>query len=117
MTNKPQKRVEYSDRFKKDIKRLNKRFRRLRKDVDSLISQLEVGETPGNKVQGVKRDVYKVRLKSSDLQKGKSGGFRVIYYLQTADAVLLVTMYVKSEQEDISLDEIRRIIESFEQEE
>lgn len=70
----------------------------------------EGGETPGDRIAGVAYRVFKVRIKNSDIAKGKSGGYRVIYYQLRHDAVVLVTMYSKTEQGDIAADEIRRII-------
>jgi len=42
--------------------------------------------------------------------RGKRGGYRIIYYLQTSDDVLLVTIYSKTEQSDIDDIEVRKII-------
>jgi len=114
MTNKQSVRVDYSARFKKDLKRLNKKYRNIRADVQTFIEQLERGETPGDQVQGVKYTVYKARIKSTDMAKGARGSYRVIYYIRTTDHIFLVTMYAKSEQSDISQDEIRRIVETLE---
>jgi len=56
------------------------------------------------------KTVFKARVKNSSAQKGKRGGYRVIYYLKTKDQILLVTMYSKSEQADIAASEIRDIL-------
>lgn len=39
----------------------------------------------------------------------------MIYYLQTSRSVVLITLYSKSEQSDISTTEVRRIIREFEE--
>lgn len=54
--------------------------------------------------------LFKVRIKNSDVQKGKSGGYRIIYYVKTATNILLVTLYSKSDKPDITADEVREII-------
>ena len=54
--------------------------------------------------------LFKVRVKNSDVQKGKSGGYRIIYYLKTEKQILLVTIYSKSDKPDITVDEVREII-------
>jgi mRNA-degrading endonuclease RelE of RelBE toxin-antitoxin system len=54
--------------------------------------------------------VYKVRLKNPSASKGKSGGFRAIYYVQLADLVVLLTIYSKTEQVDIPAEAIQDII-------
>ncbi|MES9829213.1 MAG: hypothetical protein ABW201_13175 [Candidatus Thiodiazotropha sp.] len=50
--------VSYSDAFKRQLKRLNRKYRRIRSDVEPLISQLEAGETPGDQIQGTGYTVY-----------------------------------------------------------
>jgi mRNA-degrading endonuclease RelE of RelBE toxin-antitoxin system len=102
--------VSYSDAFKRQLRRLSRKYRRIRSDVQPLISQLEAGETPGDQIQGVGYTVYKVRVRNSDAKRGKSGGYRMIYYLPTQDSVLLVTIDSKTEQSDIDDAEVARII-------
>ncbi|MCU7920890.1 MAG: type II toxin-antitoxin system RelE/ParE family toxin [Candidatus Thiodiazotropha sp. (ex Epidulcina cf. delphinae)] len=102
--------VSYSDAFKRQLQRLSRKYRRIRSDVQPLIDQLEAGETPGNQIQGIGHTVYKVRVKNSDAKRGKSGGYRVIYYLHTQDSVLLITIYSKTEQSDIDDAEVADII-------
>jgi len=75
---------------------------------------LEEGETPGDHIPGVGYTVYKVRVKSSDLSKGKSGGYRVIYYVRLPTNVILITIYIKNERVDITPEEIRRLIDEYE---
>ncbi len=102
--------VNYSDAFKRQVRRLSRKYRRIRSDVQPLVDQLEAGETPGDQIQGVGHTVYKVRVKNSDAQRGKSGGYRMIYYLHTEESVLLVTIYSKTDQSDIDAAELVDII-------
>ena len=60
--------------------------------------------------------MYKARIKNSDNQKGKSAGYRVIYYLKKEEQLFLVTLYSKSEQDDVSVQKIRAIIEDWQRE-
>jgi hypothetical protein len=53
-------------------------------------------------------------LRNRDASRGKSGGYRVIYYVKTAANLFLVYIYTKSEQQDIGHNEIRQIIEEYE---
>jgi hypothetical protein len=41
-------------------------------------------------------------------------GYRVIYYMETADKHILVTLYSKSDQSDIPAEEVVRIISKYE---
>ena len=78
-----------------------------------VIEQLEQGEQPGDQISGVGYAVFKVRVRNSDNQKGKSGGYRLIYYLETTTGIILLTIYSKSEQVDIEADELRKIITDY----
>ena len=106
--------VNLTPRFRKDLKDLAKRYRSIRKDLHSLIQELQSGNTPGDRIQGLNYQVFKVRLKNSDIRKGKSAGYRVIYYLQTQTGVVLVTIYSKSDLSDVSDRTIEQVIRQFE---
>ncbi|MGH8541467.1 MAG: type II toxin-antitoxin system RelE/ParE family toxin [Stenotrophobium sp.] len=95
--------------FERDLKRLGRRYRRIRLDLEPLIEQLSAGATPGDRLTGVQSVVYKVRIPNRDASRGKSGGYRVIYYLPSGAVITLLTIYSKTDQADISADEIARI--------
>ena len=61
-------------------------------------------------------DLFKVRIENSDARRGKSGGYRIIYYLKTEDHILLVTIYSKSDKPDVPATEIRELIKRVESE-
>ena len=69
--------------------------------------------------------ILKVRVKNSNIQKGKSAGYRMIYQIESPVSVLLLTIYSKSvkrsypegNRTDISLNEIRSIIADFDENE
>ncbi|MEC4891411.1 MAG: type II toxin-antitoxin system RelE/ParE family toxin [Oscillatoria sp. PMC 1051.18] len=103
-------------RFKRDLRQLAKRYRSIRSDLQPLINQLQAGETPGKRIAGVKYEVFKVRLKNSNIQKGKSAGYRVIYYLKTEKNIIFVTIYSKSDLSDISDRTIEEAVSQYEQE-
>lgn len=103
--------LNYSAAFLRQLKRLRKKYRRIQSDLQPLLDELQAGATPGDQVQGTGYAAYKVRLPNSDAQRGTRGGYRVIYYVQTASGRLLVAIYSKTEQSDIPADGIRRIIE------
>ena len=108
--------LEYSSAFKRSLRKLSRRYRSLRHDLQPLLDELAGGATPGDQLQGSDYCVYKVRVKNSDAQKGKSGGYRVIYYVKTSSSTVLVTLYSKSDQSDVESDEVRRIIMKYEEE-
>ncbi len=87
----------YSDAFKRQLKRLSRRYRHIRGDVQPLLDRLSVGETLGDRIQAPGYVLYKVRVRNSDAARGKSGGYRIIYYVQTERELLLVAIYCKSD--------------------
>ncbi|NJL60719.1 MAG: type II toxin-antitoxin system RelE/ParE family toxin [Methylacidiphilales bacterium] len=107
--------VVASPTFNRNIRTLAKKYRSIRSDVQPIIEQLESGELPGEQIQGTNYTVFKLRVRNSNIQKGKSGGYRLIYYLKTATGIILLTIYTKSEQADIAAAEIKDIIADYEQ--
>jgi mRNA-degrading endonuclease RelE of RelBE toxin-antitoxin system len=108
--------IALTPRFKNDIRELAKRYRSIRSDLQPLIEQLQAGEIPGDRIAGSKYQVFKVRLKNSNIQKGKSGGYRAIYYLKTAQVIILATIYSKSDISDVSNGIIEEAIAQYEKE-
>ena len=96
--------------FEKRLERLERNYPKALDEVLNLIEQLEQDHRPGDKVPGLGFDVYKTRLRNPAAQRGKSGGFRVIYYLQLANHVTLLTIYSKTEQADLSRREIQQLV-------
>ena len=95
------------DKFKKEAKRLVKKYPSLKEELIALervlISNPESGTPLGN-------NTYKVRISIKSKGKGKSGGARVItYHLNRNKEVYLLTIYDKSEIENIE-DRILRLI-------
>jgi len=99
--------------FTRSLRRLTRKCPRITNEVDNLVSQLEQDDRPGDKIPNVGYDVYKVRLGNPEAGRGKRGGFRVVYYIRRKDSMLLLTLYAKTEREDIPPEQIRRIIEEY----
>jgi mRNA-degrading endonuclease RelE of RelBE toxin-antitoxin system len=108
--------VFYSHEFKRNVRKLLKKYPRLPDDLDEFIDRLQTGNIEGDLLQHVGCEVYKARIRNSDNKKGKSGGYRIIYYCKQDEQIFLVTIYAKSEQEDVSAQKIRSIIESLKEE-
>ena len=108
----PQIQLVFSDEFKTRLRTLIKRYRSIRTDLKPLLDELLSGNFIGDQIPGTGYTVFKVRLKNSDIQKGKSGGYRVIYQLSSDTYILLVIIYSKSDQDDIPANQIRDIIDS-----
>lgn len=107
--------VRFTPEFKRNLRALSKRFQHLRSDIEPVIEQLRAGNFIGDQIPRTGYTLYKVRIRNRDAQRGKSGGYRLIYYLRTPLSVILITVFSKSEQSDISAAEVRRIIREFEE--
>lgn len=95
--------------FVKDVKKLKKRYKNILKDIEVFKALLEenpmVGESLGH-------GIYKVRVKNSDKNQGKSGGYRVITcFIDENNTVYLVRMYDKSDIESIQTATLVSIVE------
>ncbi|TAH15619.1 MAG: hypothetical protein EAZ09_23650 [Oscillatoriales cyanobacterium] len=80
--------IELTPRFQRDLRTLAKRYRNIRNDIQPVIEQLQAGELPGSRIPGMEYEIFKVRIKNSDIQKGKSAGYRAIYYLSPIRATI-----------------------------
>ena len=107
--------MRFADEFEKKLYRLSKKYRNIRQDVQPVIEQLQDNLILGDRLAGFGSNiyVYKVRVKNSNIQKGKSAGYRIIYLLERSTSILLLTIYSKSEQEDISSDDIQAILDDY----
>ena len=105
--------VEYTPEFKRSLRKLARKYRSIRTDVKPVIKRLQIGDLIGDQVTGTGNILFKARVRNSDIQKGKRSGYRLIYWLRTSKDIILVTIYSKLDQGDISTKEIRRIIKQF----
>ena len=112
-SSKPSVEVFFTPEFKRNVRALAKKYPHIRSDVQPLIDQLQRGEWIGDQVQGTGYTIFKARIRNSDISRGKTGGYRAIYYLKTQTAIILVTIYSKTEQSDISPAKIRKILSEF----
>lgn len=106
--------IVYTPEFKRCLRQLAKKYRHIKSDVQPIIQDLMQGRTPGDQIPGIQYEVFKVRAKNSDSAKGKRGGYRIIYSRPSSAPIVLITIYSKAEQSDITPAEIRRIISECE---
>jgi mRNA-degrading endonuclease RelE of RelBE toxin-antitoxin system len=114
--------VRISKHFKAEAKRLIKRYPSLNGDLALLEKELiktpRTGSSLGN-------NAYKIRLKIKSKGKGKSGGARVISFVETSVIVIsaftteedisvnLLSIYDKGDVETISDKELKDLIAAF----
>ena len=71
---------------------------------------------PENEVS-IGKSIYKVRIGSSDMKKGKSGGFRAYVYLYRRKELLVpLCIYAKTEQVLISENELQYHVDKMNEE-
>ena len=109
--------INYASSYENDVERFIKRGSLLSADVEAF--ELELIKEPrlGVVVQGT-GGLRKVRLKSAT--SGKRGGFRVCYYYYVIKSkIVLIAIYGKNEQDDLTQDErrkFRKIIDGLKRE-
>ena len=111
--------------FSRDAKKLFKKYVSLKIELKELESQLIKNPRLGIKIH---ENIYKIRIAVKSKGKGKSGGLSVITFLteikneQDLDendqdiTVYLLTIYDKSNIENISEKELKNIIKEIESE-
>jgi mRNA-degrading endonuclease RelE of RelBE toxin-antitoxin system len=106
--------VKHSKDFLKDLKRLLKKYPSIISDLEQLdqilLSNPRTGTALGN-------GAYKIRLAIKSKGKGKSGGARVISYVETEliakvedTRVILLTIYDKAEISTVSSEKVLALI-------
>lgn len=106
-------RLYFTPEFKRALSKLLKKYRHLREDLEPLLKALEAGKTPGDRLQITGAVLYKARVRNSNASRGKSGGYRVIYYLKTQEETILVTIYSTTDQSDIRPEQIQTIMDKY----
>lgn len=100
--------VKTIPKFDKELKRLAKKYSSLKNEYFDLVQKLKEYPEQGT---AIGNNCYKIRLGIASKGKGKSGGARVIAYVQVTDTtVFLLTIYDEKEQENIPDKEITELL-------
>jgi len=114
--------VRITKNFRKEAKPMVKKYPSFASDLQKLEQDLIAKPTLG---EPLGKSVYKIRLRIESKGKGKSGGARVISYLEKEIVALteiageltivnLLTVYDKSVQASVSDKELKTLIENLE---
>ena len=110
---------EELDEFKKDIKKLLKKYRTLNDDVEIVKKVLSISpnERPPFSFRidglGIETCVIKIKKIASKSFKGKGvySGFRIIYaYYEKEEKIIMIEIYHKSNKE---IEDKKRILNNF----
>ena len=102
----------FSEHFKSQLKRLKKKYPHIKDDLLSNIEKFK----PHNEIS-IGRSIYKIRIGSSDMKKGKSSSFRSYLFLYLRkDLLVPLCIYAKSETESITENELEyHFMQTFEE--
>jgi hypothetical protein len=93
--------------FTRQLKRHTKKYRHLKEAVIGFLDNFD-------KRQGAHlgKNVYKLRLQTKDIPRGKSTSFRIIVFVVEFEKyVVPIAIYFKGDQEDITKKEINTHLE------
>ncbi|WP_428087487.1 type II toxin-antitoxin system RelE/ParE family toxin [Candidatus Thioglobus sp.] len=103
--------IKRTIKFSKSFKRLAKKYKSIAIDYVNLIDSLESGNH--NAVE-ISNNIYKIRLQNSSNPKGKSGGFRVVYFFKTkANEIYLLDIFSKNETNSIHKSKLQELSEKY----
>ena len=95
--------IFFSQYFKKQLKRLKKKYPHVKEDFLKIIDSFD----PKHEIS-IGLSIYKIRILSRDMQKGKSGGFRSYVYIYVRKNLLVpLCIYPKSATESITENELK----------
>ena len=103
-------RIELTNDFKKETRKLIKKYKNFNIDLKKLFDSLLVSP---NKWTDLWDWFYKIRIKNSDNNKWKSWWYRTITYYNEWDFILLITIYSKSDTSTISKNKAQEILRNF----
>lgn len=103
--------------FIRSAKKLMKKYRSLKKELGDLSKSLEADPFQGDRIS---EEIYKVRIAIRSKGRGKSGGARVITYVdvevkneEEKTTVYLLKIYDKSEFSNISTEHLVQIVNNI----
>lgn len=113
--------IRATARFRKEAKRLSKKYPSLKNDLTDLINVLNTNPRSGTPIG---KSFYKLRLRVASKGKGKSGGARVITHVDItfikektdSPVIYLATIYDKSEMSTVSDNELKVLLKEIKQE-
>lgn len=102
-----------TEAFTKHLKQLSKKYPSLKNEYTDLLDSLQQNLSLGT---ALGKDCYKIRMKISSKNTGKSGGARVITYVKIElSRITLLDIYDKSEKANITDKELLALLKKAEE--
>lgn len=97
--------------FKKELKRLAKKYPSLKNELAVLFELLQTQPTQGTPLGN---NCFKIRIAIASKGKGKRGGARIITnVVLTGTTVFLLSIYDKSEKENLTNKELDELLKNI----
>jgi mRNA-degrading endonuclease RelE of RelBE toxin-antitoxin system len=106
--------IQLTNSFKRAVKKLKRRYPQIQDDirdgVELLLQVPRLGVIIPNS-----GGIRKVRLPNRDAKRGKSGGYRLLYYLEDdqSQALYLLFVYSKSDRAAVTLHELKQLLDEM----
>jgi mRNA-degrading endonuclease RelE of RelBE toxin-antitoxin system len=98
-------------KFRKELKKLAKKYPSLKVEFATLIKSLETNPEQGT---ALGKNCYKIRLSIKSKSKGKSGGARVITNIVITDTIVyLLSIYDKADKENLTDKELEELLKTL----
>lgn len=101
--------------YQKSLKGLCKKYPYIKEDIQEVLKRLNPNPlaSPSERIPGFPdKHIRYIRVRSTDMQRGTRGGFRLVYLVGEMDIYPLV-VYAKTEQEKIPIEEIKRSLDAL----
>jgi len=103
--------IETLPNFEKELKHLAKKYKQIKNDLTLFKNELLQNPTLGTPLGN---GCYKVRVPNSSIPVGKSGGFRIITLVKIEkDKIILLSIYSKTQKENISDEELKFLLQDL----
>jgi mRNA-degrading endonuclease RelE of RelBE toxin-antitoxin system len=104
--------IHFAPSFVASLRELTKRYPRAPKTVNPALESLKQHPEAGSAIPGWRRRVWKLRINSKDINRGKRFGFRLIYYLEGTTIYPLI-IYAKTSKADVANQEIMHALRAM----
>ena len=106
--------VETIPSFDKQLKKLVNKYPSLKQEYSDLLDELEEDPLAIQSIDPLGHDCYKIRMAIASKNTGKSGGARVVYYVQVVDEqVVLLSIFDKADQATVKPKQLLDLLKAL----